>query len=367
MRIAYDAKRIFHNRSGLGNYGRNLIEALNEYFPRNEFLLYNPWPGKINFEQAKAQEIRPGIQNKLYAQLWRRSLVSKQAKRDQVDIFHGLSGELPKGLGKRGIASVLTVHDLIFIRYPELYKTIDRKIYKRKAQQAAREAKLIVAISQQTREDLIQLLGVPPEKIKVIGQSCQKVFLEDHHKRFTGLRKKHGLPKQFALFVGSLEARKNPVILAKACLEVDIPLILVGRETAYWREFYHDLSEAEQKMVRRLVIDDNADLAALYQMAELMAYPSIFEGFGIPLLEAMFSKTALITANNSALKEVAGPGSYLVNSINVEELKRALLHFWNSNRREKAIEQNYNFVQQFHPEVIATQWMQTYQDLKAHA
>ncbi len=367
MKIAFDAKRIYHNRSGLGNYGRNLVESLSEYFPENEYLLYNPWPGKVPFKAEHVKECGPKFKNKLYGQIWRRSLVSKQAQQDGVSIYHGLSGELPSGLMKRGIASVLTVHDLIFLRYPELYKPIDRKIYKRKARQAAKDAKLIVAISQQTRMDLIQLLGIAPEKIKVIGQSCQKVFLESYESSYAKIRAKYKLPERYALFVGTLEARKNPVLLAQACIELKIPLVLVGRATSYWVNFYNALSEEEKQWIKPLKVGDNTELAALYQMSELMAYPSIFEGFGIPLLEAMFSKTALLTARNSALQEVAGPGSYLVDTIDLESLKLGLDHFWNGGQREKAVKQNYNFVQQFHPRVIAEQWMQTYQDLKAHA
>lgn len=367
MKIAYDAKRIFHNYSGLGNYGRNLVEALAEYFPQHQYLFYNPYQGSIPFQVSAGQERRPAISNKLYGQMWRRSLLAKQVKAEKADVFHGLSGELPSGLKKRKIATVLTVHDLIFLRYPELYKRIDRNIYKRKARQGTRDADLVVAISQQTRNDLIELLGVAPEKIKVIGQSCEKVFLENHADRYVYLTKKYDLSEKYALFVGTLEKRKNPVLLAQACIELGLPLILVGRKTDYWNQFYNELAPSEKELIRPLTIKSNADLAALYQMSEVMCYPSVFEGFGIPLLEAMFSKTALITSRNSALQEVAGPGSFLLDEITLENLKRGLMHFWDQDIREAAIGQNYNFVQQFHPRVIADQWMQTYKDLAGHA
>lgn len=367
MKIAFDAKRIYHNRSGLGNYGRNLLEALDAYFSQNRYVLYNPWKGSIPFQLEHGEEHRPNLNTKLFGQIWRRSLVAKQAQKEGVDIFHGLSGELPTGLSKRGIASVVSIHDLIFLRYPEWYKALDRKIYRRKALQAARDAKLVVAISQQTRNDLIQLLGIAPEKIKVIGQSCEKVFLEDHKDRFEQVKKTYPLPDRFALFVGTLEPRKNPVLLAQACIELQVPLVVIGRPTSYWTEFYNSLNSDQKSLIQVLKVDSNKDLATIYQLSEVMAYPSVFEGFGIPLLEAMFSKTALITANNSALKEVAGPGSYLVDDITIESLKHGLNYFWDGDKREKAVKQNYNFVQQFHPKIIAKQWMQTYQDLKAHA
>lgn len=368
MIIGYEAKRIYHNHSGLGNYGRNLIRALAADNPDSEFRLYNPWPGSVSFPApSNVIEQLPALKSKLYAQLWRRRFISKQAQREGVEIFHGLSAELPQGLSKLGIKSIVSIHDLIFLRYPELYKAIDRKIYKRKALAACQRADLVVAISHQTREDLIKLLGISPSKIKVIGQGCAPEFWEDHQDLGEALVKREALPERFGLFVGTLEPRKNPVALAQACLAENIPLVLVGRPKKYWVDFYNSLSAEEKKLIRPIKVGPNAELAGLYQKATFMAYPSNFEGFGIPLVEAMACNTALISSANSALKEVAGPGTLLVKENTPEQLGTAIRKFWeDEDLRQKSIKQNRNFVAQFKDQVIARQWMDTYRELAGH-
>lgn len=369
MIIGYEAKRIFHNRSGLGNYGRNLIRGLQLSYPQLELRLYNPWPGDIPFEtNTKVIECRPNQGSKLYAQLWRRRFVSKQAKSEGVELFHGLSAEIPQGLRQQGIRSIVSIHDLIFLRYPHLYKALDRKIYERKMRKACKNADLIVAISDQTRSDLIELLGISPSKIKVIGQGCAPEFWEDHKAAGREFLASHQLPSEYALFVGTLEPRKNPVKVAQACIEEGLPLIIVGREKSYWKSYYQQLSPEEKKLLHLVKGIDQKSLAGLYQNAKMLVYPSDFEGFGIPLVEAMASKTAVVSAKNSALKEVAGPGSQLLPNIEIPELRKAIRLFWNNEAyRLECIAKNSNYVEQFKDAIIARQWHDTYQKILGHA
>lgn len=365
MRIGYDAKRLFHNASGLGNFSRNLLQSLAQNYPEHRYFLYNPWAGKIKIAlHPSCLEVRPKFANKAIGQIWRRRLVSARAAKDQVQIYHGLSGELPAGLRAKGIKSVLSVHDLIFMRFPHLYKAIDRKIYEKKLRSACKSADLIVAISDQTRSDLSLYLGIDPSKIKVIFQSCDPLFWQSHEKIYSLVKQQYALPDRFCLFVGTLEERKNPIMVAQACLQLNIPLILVGRPKLDWQEYYQSLSDEERQLIISLQVEDNAHLAAIYQLSTVFVYPSIFEGFGIPILEAMLSKTAIVSANNSALKEVAGPGSILIDKISPESIAKAIARFWkDEEKRKNALARNYTFAQQFSQQNIAMQWMETYQQL----
>lgn len=364
MRIGYEAKRIYHNRSGLGNYSRNLIQALSEHYPGNRYLLYNFKKGKVSFPTSNGvEEIRPQSSNPIYRQLWRRRFVANRAKKDQVDLFHGLSQELPSGLKKRGIPSIVTVHDLIFLRYPKLYKPLDRKVYLKKLKAACQAADRVVAISRQTRQDLIDFLQVPAEKILVIYQHCSPIFGQDHRTRYRRLQEQWQLPKDFVLFVGTLEERKNPVRLAQACLAESIPLVLVGKQTTYWKQFLAGLTETQRAGLFPLQIEDNADLAALFQAASLFVYPSIFEGFGIPVLEALQSGTPVITSDNSALREFA-PAARLIDPSNLADYRENISYLMSHHEeRERLKERGLNFAKQFSPENISRQWMAVYQEI----
>lgn len=361
--IGYEAKRAFHNHSGLGNYSRHLINTLANFRPQNTYYLYNPAPAKVPYALPEAaREIRPNLKNKLFANLWRQRLLSSRAKKDGVALFHGLSAELPYGLSKKGVKSIVSVHDLIFLRYPELYKPIDRKIYLKKVKHACQAADIVVAVSGQTRDDIINYLGISAQKIVVIYQGCDPVFWENHKANYIPILNKFQLPERFVLFVGTLEKRKNPVALAEACTALKIPLVLVGRSTSWWEKYINAASAETRSYCQHIRVQSTRDLATLYQLADVFVYPSIFEGFGIPVLEALASKCPVITGNNSALKEVAGPGSILIDVESEQELQKALQSFWDNDQlRASAAEKGHAFAQQFRDEALARQWFNTYE------
>lgn len=365
MKIGYEAKRIFHNKSGLGNYSRNLIRMLSTYYPHNEYLLFNPAEPTVPFAlPPSCREIRPQLKNNFYRNLWRQRLLSKDAKREGVEIFHGLSAELPQGLKKRNIKTIVTVHDLIFMRYPKLYKRIDRNIYRQKLKAACKRAHRIVAISEQTKRDIIEYLKIDAERISIIPPGIDPIYWQSQQSQYARVIQQYQLPARYALFVGTLEPRKNPVLLAQQCLILGIPLVLVGRKTPYWLGFYNGLSANEKAKIFTPRVSSNADLAALYQMADLMAYPSVFEGFGLPVLEAQASKTPVLTANLSSLPEAAGPGSVLVDPREPEQLREGLQGLWEKPPHlAKAVAENYGHALNYSDKILAQLWHKTYQQL----
>lgn len=369
MIIGYEAKRVFHNASGLGNYSRNLVRALSRFYSEDQYYLYNPSNGKYNFGEylPGVFEKRPSVGNPMYGNLWRQRFLSGRAAKDKVSVFHGLSQELPLGLAKRGIPSVVTIHDVIFLRYPQLYKFIDRKVYLKKIKMACRQADVIVAISQQTKNDLVEFLKVDPDRIRVIYQGANPIFWKSFTaKECRETRERFGLPEKFGLFVGNLEVRKGADKLLEAQLETGIPMVYVGKKTKFWKQMvasprYHGI----QDKIFAPKVPGDEDLARLYQSAVFFAYPSLFEGFGIPVLEALISKTPVITSNLSSLPEVAGPSSILVNPEDQQAISERMDRVWQSDSlRKEMAESGFSFAQNFKDEKMAANWHRLYHSLK---
>lgn len=370
MNIGFEAKRVFHNKTGLGNYSRDLIRLLSQYSPENNYFLYNPKPSDANLFEANNTNVfekKPSssFYTKFY-NLWRQKGVVKDLTKDGVTIFHGLSGEIPRGLSAKNIKSVVTIHDLIFVRYPHLYSFFDRKIHFYKFKKAAQQADLVIAISEQTKNDIVEFLKIDASKIKVIYQGCHSVFKKDFSDdEYKEVITKFNLPKQFILNVGTIETRKNILLAVKAIKNIDTCLVIVGKETAYTNEIKNYISEhhLENKVIflKGLSLQE---LAILYKLAKVFVYPSLYEGFGIPIIEALYSKTPVITTRGGVFPEAGGPNSVYVNPTSVDEMEKAILKLLqNDDLREEITRKGFEFVQKFNDKVIVKQLMNTYNNL----
>lgn len=372
MKIGFDAKRIFHNRTGLGNYSRDLVRILESSFPQNDFFLYNPMQGKENFfvlPSKNVKEVRPyKAIFRFFYNLWRQLFIIEDLKKDKIQIFHGLTGEIPYGLKKAGIRSVVTIHDLIFMRYPRFYSFFDRNIHRLKASYAVKNADIVVAVSQQTKDDIIAYFNIDPEKIRVIYQGCHDVFkqtfsLSDRER----IRQKFNLPEKYILNVGTIEARKNILTGVKAIKDMDTHLVIVGSKTAYFKEVKTYISEHNLcAKVTFLKGVSTKELAMLYQSASLFIYPSLFEGFGIPIVEALFSGTPVISSKGGCFAEAGGPSSIYVDPRSPEDLKGAIeLVLNNETQRTEMIQQGFLYARKFTPEYIANSFAEVYEGLIA--
>jgi glycosyltransferase involved in cell wall biosynthesis len=371
MKIGFEAKRIFHNKTGLGNYSRDLVRILATYFPENQYYLYNPKENNENLFSIENKSIFEKLPNSLldkkFKNFWRQKTIVKDLINDNVKLFHGLSGEIPYGLKKNNIKSVVTIHDLIFMRYPKLYSFFDRQIHYYKFKKAAQNADIIIAISEQTKKDIIEYLKISDSKIKVIYQGCQDVFKQSYSNNTKNeVKSKFQLPSNFILNVGTLEARKNALSIVKAIKNLDTHLVLIGKKTDYYKEIksYIETNNLQHKITILKGVT-NQELAIIYQLATVFVYPSIFEGFGIPIIEALFSKTPVITSNNGVFPEAGGPHSiYLENMYDENELAEKINHLLISeSNRTEITEKGFQFVQKFNDDVIANQVIQIYKSL----
>ena len=364
MKIAFDGKRFFNNSSGLGNYSRDLVRVLATHFPAHEYLLLN------KSKTAKGESILsltnvdfiPTSKGNLSRQL----KMGKDAQNEDADVFHGLSGELPLKWNPKPIRKVVTIHDLIFLKFPKYYSFFDRKIHLWKFRQAAKQADRIIAISEQTKRDIIHYLKVPEHKINVVYQGCHAAFKSkktDEERSVVKL--KYSLPERFILNVGTIEERKNLLNVVKAITDSEIPLVVVGKKTKYFGRVQKYL--IKNKMQQRVHFIEGVsmdELAAIYQLADIFVYPSVYDGFGIPVIEALFSGTAVITSNRTSLPEAGGPDSLYVDPYNVADLKAKVLFLWeNKSERDRRTEKGLRYVTKFEDEKVAADLMGVYESL----
>lgn len=382
MNIGFDAKRAFHNQTGLGHYSRTLIHSLAGYFPKHEYFLFNPKASaSFQFNEQNVHEVLPGsfLSKKLSA-AWRGNWVKKDLKQLNIDLYHGLSHEIPVNIQKTSIKSIVTIHDLIFERYPEQFKFIDRKIYSKKFRYACEHANKIIAISNQTKQDIIDLYKTPAEKIEVCYQSCNPAFGE----RVTELWKKrirleYRLPEKYFLYVGSIIERKNLLSICQALLiiknEYRIPLVVIGNGGVYLQRVKDFIQKngleelviflSEKPIVKDFKTFKNAaDFPAIYQQAIAMIYPSVFEGFGIPVLEALWSRIPVITSNVSCLPEAGGEGAFYVDPTKPEEIAQQMKRILNDESFvQLQIEKGWQHAQRFSNYNTAAKVMEVYEQV----
>ena len=371
MNIGFEAKKVFENRSGLGNYSRNTINLLSKYYPENQYKLFTPKKTDLFTLPDSAEIITPKTKvTRFFSSYWRIHLVSKILKSHKIDVFHGLSQLLPYGIEKTGIPSITTIHDLIFLRFPNFYKKIDRNFYLSFSKSSCERATKILAISQQTKSDIIHFLGIAPEKIEVIYQTCNQLFYEktnEAHKQ--AVRQKFNLPVQFILSVGTIEQRKNQMALLKGVVDekLDIPIVILGRPRLKEYKKVMDEFILESGIRKQLIFlqgTNTEELQAIYQMAEIMVYPSLYEGFGLPVLEAQASGCPVITSNVSSLPEAGGKGAIYIDPRNSEqighEIRRLLT---NSDLRKQIVQKGNENALLFRDQIVADNLMKLYTSL----
>ncbi len=370
MRVGFDAKRVFHNTTGLGNYARDVLRVLAVHAPQHEYVAYNPRPGTVPFDLPGAPLTHRGPRGlgKLVPGLWRGVGVVRDLIEDRIDLFHGLSNELPVGLERTEIAGVVTIHDLIFERFPRLYGAVDRQIYRWKFRSAAERARLVVAISQQTGRDLHDFYGVPWSRIRVVYQGCHPAFWRAiPAPQLEEVARRYALSPGFVLQVGTIEERKNLLLTARAVATLPgVTLLAVGRVTPYARKVQDFLEQAGLGGRVRLLSGVGTDeLAALYRLAAVAVYPSFFEGFGIPIVEALASGTPMVTTRGGVFPEAAGPGSAYVDPRDPEELRTVLASILGDPDRGAAMRAaGLSYAERFQDERIAAGLLQVYAEAR---
>ena len=365
--IGFDAKRIVRNGTGLGSYGRTLVNDLAKY-PLT-LRLYAPDEGRDDLRNqiVQSEHISFHIPHSTFHPFWRSYGMVKDLKRDGVQLYHGLSGELPVGIRKSGIKSVVTIHDLIFLRHPEFYNPIDVKLYTWKFRQTLREADHIIAISECTKRDILEYGGqdVSEDKITLVYQSCSPRF--DISRTPAPSHPRTPETKRYILSVGSIEARKNTLLAVKALpyLPSDVSLVLVGRHTKYTDTILAYAKEHQlEHRVKVMHGVPDTDLPALYAGAEAFVYPSVYEGFGIPIIEAISCGLPVVACTGSCLEEAGGPDSFYVAPDDFLGMANAIRRsLKGADGREERIKRSMDYIQRFNGNDVAGQVYELYKKL----
>ena len=298
---------------------------------------------------------------------WRSHGIVNDLKRDGVEVFHGLSGELPIGLRKAGIKGVVTIHDLIFLRHPEWYNPVDVMFYKWKFHKTLKEATKIIAISECTKRDIIHYGDIDPERIEIIYQSFSPQFKQNSSpqnntasEENSSLFTLHSSLKRYILSVGTVEERKNLGLAVKALdyLPDNVHLVAVGRQTDYAKSLP---KHPRLHLMGQLPIEE---LTALYDGAEAFVYPSRYEGFGIPIIEAISRGLPVVACTGSCLEEAGGPDSIYVDPDDAQAMANAIKSVLKgAPDREQRIERSKEYIKRFEGNDVAAQVMQLYQNL----
>ncbi len=343
MKIGYDAKRLFRNYTGLGNYSRTLVSGYAALYPEDEIVLF----AKRTSENIAAQEFLGEkyevVTPSGFAPLWRQRGVSKDIKNRGIDVFHGLSHELPYGLDKSGVRTVVTMHDVCYRTFPQMFSATERAIYSVKYKHACQSADKIIAISQSTKNDVLEFFGVDDRRVEVLYQAINAQFyteMDEAHAQ--QIVKKYGVHSDFMLYVGSINSRKNLLGLVRAMALLDsnsrLPLVVIGGGGAYKDEC---LREAEKLgVLGDIIIVEGVSLMqslhAFYTLARVMVYPSFYEGFGLPVTEAILSKCPVITSSVSSLPEAGGSAAVYIDPGSPEQIAGAIASVLAVGDRERA-------------------------------
>jgi glycosyltransferase involved in cell wall biosynthesis len=336
MKIGIDASLNVGEKAGVGSYTASLIEGLAAVDSRNKYVLY---PFFYYIFDPDFKSLRPPAANfSVHFQalpdrwirfLWNRSRIPRHLLLGKLDVLHSTTFCAPaKHFGKL----VVTIYDISFLRYPEHHTEANRIHCLRGTLDAARWADRIIAISEHTKRDLIEYLNIKEERINVaLGAARREFHPRPECEVQTCLRERWQLYKPYLLSVGTVEPRKNTRLLIRsycslpAEIREQYPLVLAGGKGWLSSNLYAWVQElGAGSTVKLLGYVPQADLPLLYCGAACFLYPSLYEGFGLPPLEAMACGTPVITSNTSSLPEVVGDAGILIDPRSEIELKEAI-------------------------------------------
>lgn len=374
MRIGFDASALYNNFTGLGSYSRTLVYGLLQCCTEQNLVLY-----AHNFKRSPEttyyldnKNIRTVIYKARNYYKWHNNQLLNKLVGDHIDVYHGLCNNIPNNIFTTGTKSLVSVHDLIFKIFPENYSIKNKYLLNKQIQYACENADKIIAISSSTKRDIQRFYGIDSQKIEVVYQACNPIYYHlQNAEQVRSITTKYSLPEHYLLYVGDIIKRKNlgSIIKAMASLKPENcpPLVVVGNGAKYEKHVRYlvDKLKLNKRVLWLTHLADNYDLQAIYQQASMVIYPSFYEGFGIPVIEAMLSKTPVITSNISSMPETAGKNALLVDPGNTDDIAEAIkLLLSDKQLRDYMVESGYTYANdKFNAQHLAKQLMNIYNEM----
>ncbi|MBM3333693.1 glycosyltransferase family 4 protein [Candidatus Sumerlaeota bacterium] len=377
IRIGIDGSSILPRRSGIGHYTSQLLRHLAQVDSINQYVVFfnsfrqpmqhEPWMDSANFSVRRRRIPGPAL---LFAWRWLHWPAVERFV-GNVDMFHSPASYIPPQ--RRG-ARVTTIHDLYFMRDPEACEMLGGRYLLATLPRWLREMDRIIAISQSTRDDLIQIFGLQPERITVTYLGVEPSFgrVEDPQ-LCADVRARHHLPDRYILFVGTIEPRKNVERLIEAYATVRRerpdapPLVIVGgRGKGADRVERAVASLGLSQCVIFAGYVERDDLPAIYSAAQLFVLPSLYEGFGLPVLEAMACQVPVVAGDTSSLREIVADRGVLVDPMRPSKIAEGIVHvLTDEGLRAHCVERGLEFARQMTWERCARQTLAVYEDVAA--
>jgi glycosyltransferase involved in cell wall biosynthesis len=362
MNIGFDAKRIFHNKTGLGAYSSSLAHHLVKLYPQHTFYFYTPPFARSDafdfFEKQENVVIRTLPRPSWF---WRSIMLSFFVRRDKLDVFHGLSGELPLISFRPKIKTIVTIHDVIFKSHPQYYEYWDQMIYHLKTKRSLSLANKIVAVSRFTKSEIIKNYEINAP-IDVISPVLKSVYLyRSKHLKESEFKSLYNLRNGFFLYVGSFNKRKNIDVVISALSnlpdEKKKKLVIVSNDRA-GSVLDTARTYGVEDWVRIEKDVDDKTLSLYYSFCSAVIYPSFIEGFGLPILEGIVHGAKVICSGVPAHKEAGGELPKFFDPYNSDELTDILssLSFYERKSDKVAL----SHLNTFSPTLICGELMRLY-------
>ncbi|MCL5291368.1 MAG: glycosyltransferase family 4 protein [Actinobacteria bacterium] len=374
MKIGIDVSSAVNQTAGTGRYTTGLVKSLLKAEAYNEYVLYSFYGDASVLTSrlgVKSLELRAynfnGRALRAYALALKMLGRTPDHLLEKADVFHVPDFAFP---APKGMPSVLTIHDLIFMRYPEHFTWINRTYMQKMAAFSTANADVVIADSENTRLDAAELLSIPDDKLIVVHPGVSTEFSPASEDRVEETLSRLGIRRPYILYTGTLEPRKNLPLLIEAynlCCKrdrsLDYRLIVAGKKGWLYDEVFKRVNElklADKVTFIGYVADQ--DLPALYSGAEVFVYPSVYEGFGFPVIEAMACGTPVICSNTSSLPEVAGDGALLFDPSDKEQLADLIMAPVNDNElRRNLVKKGFKNAERFSWAKTAAETLQVYE------